>query len=357
MEYISANEAARKWNISHRRVSALCTENRIPDAKMVGNMWIIPADAEKPADARTRRKGPKENAVSPKPFLKWAGGKGQLLDDIRNLYPQGLGTSLKKYAEPFVGGGAVLIDVLSRFRPEVVYISDTNRELINTYTVIRDHVEQLIAMLQALQAEFLPLDAAARKEYYYRKRYEFNAAELGRSGDIRKAALLIFLNRTCFNGLYRVNRKREFNVPMGAYKNPGICDEKNLRAVAPLLKNVTIACGDYSQAEPFIDENTFVYIDPPYRPLTQTANFTSYTADDFDDEAQRKLARYVDRLTEEKHASIMVSNSDPKNSDPDDEFFDELYRRHNIRRVRATRQINRNADDRGKISELLITNY
>lgn len=359
MDYISAHDAAKKWNISQRRVSVLCIANRIPDAKRVGNMWIIPSDAKKPSDARKGKKKEKTALGSARPFLKWAGGKGQLLEIISNSYPPALGQQITKYAEPFVGGGAILFDVLSKFKLESAYISDTNQELINTYIIVRDHVEELISILKTLQSEFLPLNDESRKEYYYNKRDEFNSLIVGALNDnnLMKAALLIFLNRTCFNGLYRVNRRNEFNVPMGSYKNPKICDPENLRAVSAMLKSVIIVCGDYTLSESFIGNNTFVYIDPPYRPLTKTASFTAYTENDFDDKAQIALAHYIDRLTEEKQAFILVSNSDPKNSKPQDDFFDELYEKHNIRRVNAIRLINRNADSRGEISELLISNY
>lgn len=360
MDYISAHEAAEKWSISQRRVSVLCASNRILNAEMVGNMWIIPAGAEKPNDAR--KGGSRSQIEKPKelkPFLKWAGGKRQLLETIGAAYPPGLGRQLNRYAEPFVGGGAVLIDVLARYNLTEAYISDTNQELINTYLAVKDRVEDLIACLTLLQEEFLPMGTTERKRYYYQERSEFNAISLGVSDEAntRKAALFIFLNRTCFNGLYRVNRKGEFNVPMGAYKNPRICDARNLRAVASALQGVTIVCGNYTLSEDFVDATTFVYMDPPYRPLTKTANFTAYTEDSFDDDCQVALAHYVDWLTDEKHALVLASNSDPKNSDPYDEFFDKLYKRHNIRRVSATRLINRNADSRGTISELLISNY
>ncbi len=292
-----------------------------------------------------------------KPFLKWAGGKGQLIAEIEQYYPFNNG-SITKYAEPFVGGGAVLFDILSRFELSAVYISDVNAELINTYRVIKDNIDDLISLLLLMQQEFLPLDTDKRKQCYDGKRTRFN--ELKVNGDskanIEKAALMIFLNKTCFNGLFRVNKKGAFNVPMGAYKNPMICDEANLRAVSQKLQNVTIVCGDYRMAADFIDDKTFVYFDPPYRPLTTTASFTAYTENLFNDKEQIELARFVDAM-HNKGAKVVVSNSDPKNSDTDDDFFDKIYSSHNIKRVEATRMINCNGEARGKIKELLISNF
>lgn len=356
MEYISAREAADKWGISQRRVAVLCAEQRIKEATMVGNMWIIPSSAEKPIDARsTRYNRTEEKAV--KPFLKWAGGKGQLLKELKHYYPFNSG-KITKYAEPFVGGGAVLFDILSKYDLEEVYISDINAELINTYRIIRDDVDDLIKMLLDMQNDFIPLDTDNRKVYYMQKRERFNDLKVKGNGNINieKAALMIFLNKTCFNGLFRVNKNGLFNVPMGAYKNPMICDENNLRAVSGKLKKVTIVCGDYKKSADFIDKNTFVYFDPPYRPITDTASFTAYTENLFNDEEQIELARFVDEMNN-KGAKVVISNSDPKNSNTKDDFFDNIYSAYNIKRVEATRMINCNSEARGKIKELLISNF
>lgn len=292
-----------------------------------------------------------------KPFLKWAGGKSQLLSEIEKYYPFENG-AINKYAEPFVGGGAVLFDILNKYDLKEVYISDINAELINTYCMIRDEIDALIHMLSVMQSEFVPLDTENRKNYYLDKRSRFN--DLKTNGDesinIEKAALMIFLNKTCFNGLFRVNKKGLFNVPMGSYKNPMICDEENLRAVSDKLQRVKIVCGDYRNSMEFIDSNTFVYFDPPYRPLTETASFTAYTENLFDDEAQIKLAKYVEQLAK-KGAKVVISNSDPKNTNPEDNFFDEIYGACTIKRVDATRMINSNSQARGKIKELLISNF
>lgn len=292
-----------------------------------------------------------------KPFLKWAGGKGQLLKEIEKYYPFN-DRKFTKYAEPFVGGGAVLFDILGKYDLEEIYISDINAELINTYIMIKEHIYALIDLLSIYQNEYVPLDTEQRKTFYMAKRNRFNELKINGNEieNIEKAALMIFLNKTCFNGLYRVNKKGFFNVPMGSYKNPIICDEKNLCAVSGKLKNIKINCGDYKQSSEFIDENTFAYFDPPYRPLTETASFTAYTENMFDDKKQIELAEFVDYMNQ-KGAKIVISNSDPKNSNKEDEFFDNIYSNYKIKRVEATRMINCNSKARGKIKELLISNF
>ncbi len=354
MNYISARETAEKWDISQRRVATLCSEGRILGAMFVGNAWIIPHNATKPVDARTKTMVSSKNEA--KPFLKWAGGKGQLLKEIEQYYPFANDTSITKYAEPFVGGGAVLFDILNKYELQEVYISDINAELINTYLVIRDNINALLDVLRRLEGDYLALDNNDRKEAYLAKRVRFNELKNNKESGVELAALMIFLNKTCFNGLYRVNRKGEYNVPMGAYKKPLICNEENLKAVSKKLQNVKIVCGDYKESGGFIDDKTFVYFDPPYRPLTPTANFTSYTEGMFDDKNQLELAKFVQEL-DQKGAKIVASNSDPKNANKDDNFFDDAYAKQNIKRVSATRMINRNSDKRGKINELLISNF
>ena len=279
------------------------------------------------------------------------------MSEIEKYYPFA-DKKITKYAEPFVGGGAVLFDILSKHDLKEVYISDINAELINTYRIIRDNIDELISMLAAMQSEFVPMDMEYRKAYYLSKRERFNDLKVNgnESVNIEKAALMIFLNKTCFNGLYRVNKKGLFNVPMGSYKNPLICDEGNLRAVSEKLQNVMIMRGDYRESATFINANTFVYFDPPYRPITNTASFTAYTENLFNDEEQIELARFVDDM-HRKGAKIVISNSDPKNSNTEDEFFDNIYSSHKIKRVEATRMINCNSEARGKIRELLISNF
>ena len=354
MDLISAKDAATKWDISQLRVIVLCSEGRIPGAQLVGNSWVLPKRAKKPVDART--KTAKAKSGEAKPFLKWAGGKGQLLTEIGKYYPFAEKKHIKKYAEPFVGGGAVLFDVLNKHTVDEVYISDINAELINTYITIRDNSDELISRLKTMESDYLAKDADARKKAYLEARARFNALKRDGIRDAEAASLMIFLNRTCFNGLYRVNKAGDYNVPMGAYKNPQICNEDNLLNVSKKLQNANIVCGDYKDSASFIDDKTFVYFDPPYRPLTKTANFTSYTEQLFDDNKQLELANFVQDL-DNKGALIVISNSDPKNTDENDNFFDDAYSKQNIRRVAANRMINRNSDARGKINELLIANF
>ena len=357
MDLLSAKEVAEKWNISQRRVVALCLKGRISGAQIVGNSWVIPKTAKKPEDARTIVVRDKSDTVMAKPFLKWAGGKGQLLKEIRQYYPFAAKNEIRKYAEPFVGGGAVLFDILNNYNLQEVYISDINSELINTYIVIRDYLDVLLVSLKQYEKDYLSFDDASRKLFYLDKRARFNKLKACcQKPNIELAALMIFLNRTCFNGIYRVNRKGEYNVPMGIYKNPLICNEKNLKNVSRKLKGVEIICGDYRESSNFIDDKTFVYFDPPYRPLTLTASFTSYTEGMFDDKDQLELAHFIQEL-DKRGARVVISNSDPKNVNECDNFFDDAYANQNIRRVSATRMINRNIDGRGIISELLISNF
>lgn len=357
LNYMTTKTAAAAWGISQRRVLALCADDRIDGLARVENIWLIPKEAGKPADGRSLRHT-KDGCAAVKPFVKWAGGKGQLLENLRSAYPEELGRSITKYAEPFVGGGAVLFDVLSRYQLEAVYISDVNAELINAYQMIKTHVGGLIDILATMQDEYHGRDDIERREYYYAKRSRFNELKLNGDSEanVESAALFIYLNKTCFNGLYRVNRKGFFNVPIGSHKNPLICDEENLLNISKALKNVIIYWGDYGKSEAFIDKETFVYIDPPYRPLNATSGFTSYTEVGFNDAAQIELAEFVNAISE-KGARIVMSNSDPKNADEADSFFDDLYSTYYISRVDASRAINSKSEKRGKIKELLITNF
>lgn len=289
-----------------------------------------------------------------KPFVKWVGGKTQLIEDIQKSLPADLREKYDlTYVEPFVGGGAVLFWILQEY-PNIskAVINDINAELICTYRVIRDDVESLIAELSRIQSEYLPLDSEQRKEYFLKKRSLFNSKN---KSDIETASLFIFLNRTCFNGLYRVNSKGEFNVPHGKYSNPKICDEATLRADSALLKNVEVLCGDFAQTGKYAGENVLYYFDPPYRPLTDTSAFTSYTTDGFNDAEQTRLRDFCDEIARNK-SLFVASNSDPKNIDDEDRFFDKLYEMFSIKRVSAARMINSKADGRGAISEIMITN-
>ena len=292
-----------------------------------------------------------------KPFVKWAGGKNSLIPQLTKYYPFELKNgTIERYIEPFVGGGAVLIDILQKYEVKEAYAFDINKDLINCYNVIKTNVENLIQELDKKEKKFLILNNDARQQYFYDIRAKYNSYTLNEDIDVKRASEFIFLNRTCFNGLYRVNKDGKFNVPCGKYKNPTICDSNNLRNLSNLIKNVTFEYADYKKSESFVNENTFVYFDPPYRPLSITSGFTSYTKEDFNDDNQKELANYFYKL-DLKNAKLMLSNSNPKNVNKDDNFFENIYKGFVINEVSAKRMINANAKGRGEISELLITNY
>ena len=293
-----------------------------------------------------------------RPFVKWAGGKGSLIPQLNNFYPYELKNGIiERYIEPFVGGGAVLIDILQKYDVQEAYAFDINIDLINSYNVIKNNVENLITNLKQIVTEYLQLEQEERKEYFYNKRNEYNNYTLEENEqNIQRAAQFIYLNRTCFNGLYRVNKAGKFNVPMGSHKNPTICDEENLRNLSNLIQNVQFQYGDYKKSMEYVTENTFVYFDPPYRPLNITSGFTSYTKEDFDDDNQRELAEFYRELNTQ-NVKLMLSNSNPKNTNKEDTFFDNIYQGFNIDEIYASRMINANSKGRGKISEILVTNY
>jgi len=290
-----------------------------------------------------------------KPFLKWAGGKTQLIEQIKNNLPQNTMNKPFTYVEPFVGSGAVLFWMIEN-SPNMkrAIINDINTDLTNSYLTIKNDVENLIDILAKWEKEYHKIaeNQDKKKEYYYEKRALFNTRKLEQT---KQTALFIFLNRTCFNGLYRVNRKNEFNVPIGSYKKPQICNEPNLRAVSKVFQNVEILNGDYSETLKYADENTFFYFDPPYKPLSETSSFNSYSKDAFDDAEQIRLKEFCELLNQKGHQWIL-SNSDVKGKNPKDNFFDDLYATFNILRVNARRSINANPQKRGKLTELLITN-
>jgi DNA adenine methylase len=290
-----------------------------------------------------------------KPFLKWAGGKTQLINDIEKALPKDISNDKFTYIEPFVGSGAVLFWMLNNFpNLKKAVINDINEDLINLYKTIASRPKELISILEILQIEFHKLEGQdeAKKEYYYSKRELYNTRKEEQSG---QAALFIFLNRTCFNGLYRVNRRNEYNVPMGSYKRPTICDKENILAVSQALQKVEILCGDYEKTLNHADNNTLFYFDPPYKPLSETSSFNSYAKDEFNDAEQIRLRDFCHKLDTLNHTWIL-SNSDVKGKDENDNFFDELYSDFKIERVDAKRSINANPEKRGSLKELLITN-
>ncbi len=288
-----------------------------------------------------------------KPFLKWAGGKSWLIEHIEPLLPPYLSSNSFTYVEPFVGSGAMLFWFLDRFpKMEKAIINDLNGDLINVYRTIALQPEELISILDILQKEYhlLEDDEDGKKIYYYDKRDKFNLRDCS---NVDHAALFIFLNRTCFNGLYRVNKNNKYNVPMGRYKNPTICDRNNLLAVSEALKKVEIRCGDY--ADTLIESgNPIYYFDPPYKPISASSSFGAYTKDGFGDGDQFRLKEFCDIL-DGKGYNWFLSNSDVRGNGGDN-FFDDMYSDYNILRVNAKRSINSNKDGRGLVSEIIINN-
>jgi len=298
--------------------------------------------------------------IKAKPFLKWAGGKSQLLQQFENFYPKELKSKkINRYIEPFIGGGAVFFEVVQRFKFEHLYISDINKDLILAYKTIKRASNDLIYCLEEYQANYYEKDLAKRKEFFYEIRNEYNLEKdlinykNYSKNWVERTAKLIFLNRTCFNGLFRLNSSGQFNVPFGDYKKPRILDEAN----SNVLQRTEIKNADYQKCFDKITQKTFLYFDPPYRPISKTSSFTTYNGSNFADDEQIKLAEFLKKLTTEKHAKFMLSNSDPKNENLEDNFFDDLYKDFFINRVSATRIINSKAEKRGQINELLLTNY
>lgn len=295
-----------------------------------------------------------EEKIYAKPFVKWAGGKTQLLGEVEKSLPSKF-SSIKDvvYIEPFVGGGAVLFWILQKYENiSQAIINDINPDLINVYRVIKESPNELIGILKQFQNIYSSLDEEKRKDYYITHRNLFNEKA---GSSIHMAALFIFLNRTCFNGLYRVNTKGYFNVPHGKYANPRICDEVNILTVSKLLQKVEILCGDFSETLRYASNKSLFYFDPPYKPLTKTSSFTAYAKDEFDDAEQKRLGEFCEKISK-KQAMFVASNSDLKMIDPKDDFFDKIYHSFNIRKVKATRMINANPSGRGKLSEIMITN-
>jgi DNA adenine methylase len=278
------------------------------------------------------------------PFLKWAGGKGQLLSAYRRLYPP----EFDGYFEPFLGGAAVFFDLYNKGRITEAHLSDYNLDLINCYVAIRDNLQQLLDELEILQQR------ATNEEYFYKEaRPRFNSIKLksGADGNVEKAALLIYLDKTCYNGLYRVNKNGEFNVPWGRYRNPRLVDKPNLILVNQVLKKkgIELYWRDYREVKSQVGAGDFVYFDPPYHPLSATSSFTAYTSGDFAISEQEELARLFDEL-DSRGVQLMLSNS-PR--------VIPLYqgKGYTIRRLKAARAISSVGSKRGPVEEILVTNY
>ncbi len=286
-----------------------------------------------------------------KPFIKWVGGKSQLLSQLEILLPNHFADwEDVTYIEPFVGGGAMLFYMLQT-HPNIrrAVINDINSDLTTCYKVVKDHPSHLITSLQSIQKEYFALpNEDAQRAFFMECRAEFNTKSLDA---LRNTTLFFFLNRTCFNGLYRVNKSGLFNVPFGRYAAPTICDEETIIADSQLLQKVEILTGDYTATLHNAQAPTLFYFDPPYRPLTATSSFNDYTKESFNDAAQTRLKEFCDQVHEAGY-TFMLSNSDCK-----DGFFDHLYQSYHIERVIASRSINANPTKRGKLTELLIRNF
>ena len=302
------------------------------------------------------------------PFIKWVGGKTQLLGEIRKRLPEDLGTTRTRYVEPFVGGGAVLYSILESHPGIEAHANDMNKELINAYATVRDEPDELIGNLASLAQAYLPLDQPARTELYLRWRERLNeliaqhandaiadpATRVYGADSVEQASLFIAILKTCFNGLCRYNLKGFFNAHHGRYKAPGICDENRIRGCSQALANTVLHIGGYNETARLIDDRTFVYADPPYREIPGKPSFKAYQKSGFNDANQEELANFLKEAVQ-KGARILMSNSDPRNGDPDDSFFDDLYSWAKVERVLARRSINRNGDGRGAITEILVS--
>ena len=297
-----------------------------------------------------------EEMQGAKPFLKWAGGKRQLIPAIQDALPNNLCHARDlTYVEPFIGGGAALFWMLQAY-PNIrqAIINDINPDLTTAYQVVQQRPQELIKALTAIQEFYYRLPSeVARRSYFEELRTEFNTRPLEA---VRNTAVLMFLNRTCFNGLYRVNSKGGFNVPFGRYDQPVICHPQTILADSRLLARVTILQGDFSETINHAPTNSFFYFDPPYKPLSKTATFNAYATETFDAASQERLAAFCHEL-DAQGSQWLLSNSDPQNTDASDCYFDDLYAEFTIRRIQAKRHINSKAAGRGKISELLISNY
>jgi len=291
-----------------------------------------------------------------KPFIKWVGGKSQLIEQLDAQLPADFDNwENVTYIEPFVGGGAMLFYMLQRY-PNIQHaiINDINPDLAICYRTVRDTPEQLIESLMDIENAYLALETEdGRKDFFMAARYRYNEKNLD---PIENTTKFFFLNRTCFNGLYRVNKKGLFNVPFGKYAKPTICDPETIRKDSELLQRVEILNSDFEATFEHAHGNTLFYFDPPYRPLSDTSSFNDYAKEAFNDDAQVRLKEYCDHINEAGF-HFMLSNSDCKGKNENDNFFDVLYGAYQIERVWASRSINSNPEKRGKLTEILVHNY
>lgn len=310
-----------------------------------------------------------------KPFLKWVGGKQSLIPQLEDKFPFAFGAEVTRYVEPFLGGGAVMFHLLEQYPRLEVIASDVNIELISCYRTVRDYPTELLTYLHQLEDTYLAFDTNQREKFFYTLRQSYNSGILTveavknllplekdmprTTRQVTRAALFIFLNKTCFNGLYRVNKKGEFNTPHGKYKNPRLCDADTILACSELLKRANLFSVDYTDLTQYLTDTkpTFVYFDPPYRPLSVTSNFTSYNRANFNDLEQERLASFIRSLMVDENIYIAASNSDSKQPDGSS-YFRGLYGgTFNYTTLRAKRSINSDGNKRGEINEILLTNY
>lgn len=329
MEYITIKEASDKWGLSVRRVQTLCCDDQIAGVIKFSGVWAIPQDAEKPVDHRVKNgRYIKIKDESATPILKWAGGKTQMLDDILERMPEYTGN----YIEPFIGGGALFF----RLASDSSIIADSNPELINMYRQVANNCDEIIERLKLYKND---------ESMFYEER----AKDWTLCSEVEAAARMIYLNRTCFNGLYRLNRKGQFNTPFGRYKNPNICNEEKLRGASEVLKRSVIVCGDYLDVlGKYAKSGDFVFLDPPYVPISEFADFKRYTKEQFYEEDQRNLAKEVDRLVD-IGCKVMLTNSNHP-------LVHELYGKYKIDIIQTRRNINRNGNKR-KGEDVIVTTY
>jgi DNA adenine methylase len=308
--------------------------------------------------------GQNNSTTLPKPFLKWAGGKTQLINTLVNRLPLNIKEShiIDRYIEPFLGGGAFFFYLKRNYSIKESIIVDINPDLIISYKTIQHEPEALIQNLEELQTEFLSKELSTRKIMYYKIREQYNKQKANFNYNnfsiewVKRASFLIFLNKTCYNGLFRHNSRGEFNVPFGDYKKPQICDSDNILKIHKSLQDTIILKGDFSIVKKYCTKNTFVYLDPPYRPINNTSNFKSYSKENFTDDDQIRLSEFFIDASR-CGCKILLSNSDPQNENPTDTFFQDLYNGYEIQKVKAIRMINCNGEKRGFVNEIIINNY
>lgn len=329
MEYITVKEAVTQWGMSARRIQALCNEDKLDGAIRFGNAWAIPKIISKPVDHRIKTgKYIKEKNSTVGPILKWAGGKTQLLPEILPRIPE----DYNRYIEPFIGGGALFF----KLQCENSIIADSNSELINLYEQIAEHCEEVITLLKNYENN---------EEMYYQVR----SIDWTSISKAEAAARTLYLNHTCFNGLYRLNKKGQFNTPFGKYKNPTICNEEKLKTASELLKKSVIVCGDYLDIlNEYAEKDDFIFLDPPYIPISDNSDFKRYTKEQFYEQDHRNLAKMVYKL-DSKGCKIMLTNSNHP-------LVKELYGDYKIEVIQTKRNIN-SRGDRRKGEDVIVTTY